>query len=61
MDVKLIKENIDCETVWIKVECKDNVIAIGGVYSPCEDNVSNRDITEFVKELEKDYLEIKRT
>ena len=58
MDVKLIKKNIDCETVWIKVECKDNVIATG-VYSPCEDNVSKRDITEFVKELEKDYLEIK--
>ena len=59
LQVKVIKKNKECETLWVKLECNGNPIVIGGVYSPCENNVSKRIINDFVRELEKDYVEIK--
>ena len=59
LQVKVIKKNKECETLWVKLECNGNPIVIGGVYSPCENNVSKRVINDFVRELEKDYVEIK--
>ncbi len=58
LDVKLVKKNKECETVWIKI-CGEEDLVLGGVYSPCEDNVSTKEISEFVRELEKDYAEIR--
>ena len=58
MDVKLLKKNAECETLWVKIKGKDEDLAIGGIYSPCEDNVSKTGISDWVRELEKDFMEI---
>ena len=58
--MKVVKKNTECETLWrVKVVCNENSIVIGGVYSPCEENVSQLFISNFVRELEKDLVEIK--
>ena len=58
LDVKPIKKNKECETLWIKVIGKHEELVIGGIYSPCEDNISKQNISNFVRELEKDFAEI---
>ena len=42
LQVKVIKKNNECETVWIEIECKGDTMVLGGVYSPCEDNVTKK-------------------
>ena len=59
MDVQLLKKNAECETLWVQVKGESEVLAIGGIYSPCEKNVSAAGISDFVRELEKDFMEIK--
>ena len=59
LQVKKLKKNKECETLWVKLDCNENPIVIGGIYSPCEENVSKADIGNFVRELEKDLAEIK--
>ena len=59
MDVQPVKKNKECETLWVKVKGKNEDLIIGGIYSPCEDNISKTDISNFVRELEKDFVEIK--
>ena len=59
MDVQILKKNIECETLWVKIKGKGEDLVIGGVYSPCEDNVSKTGISDIVRELEKDFMEIK--
>jgi exonuclease III len=56
--VNVVKKNPDCETLWIKIQGKNEELVIGGVYSPCEGNISKQDISGFVRELEKDLVEI---
>ena len=34
LQVKVIKKNKECETLWVKLECNGNPVVIGGVYSP---------------------------
>ena len=57
LKVEVIKKNPDCETLWVKVS-GDKDLVIGGIYSPCEDSVSKATISDFVRELEKDFTEI---
>ena len=59
MDVQLVKRNAECETLWVKIKGKTEDLVIGGIYSPCENNISKAGISDFVRELEKDLLEIK--
>ena len=59
MDVQLLKKNAECETLWVNVKGKGEDLAIGGIYSPCEDNISKAGISDIVRELEKDFMEIK--
>ena len=59
MDVKIVKKNAECETLWVKVKGRKDDLIIGGIYSPCEGNVSKTEISNFVRELEKDFMEIK--
>ena len=35
-------------------------MVIGGLYSPCEGNISKQEISKFVRELEKDFVEIRQ-
>ena len=57
LDVKLIKKNMECETIWVKI-CGEEDLVLGGLYGPCEDNISKTGISDIVRELEKDYTEI---
>ena len=57
LKVKLIKKHPECETVWIRIS-GDKDIIIGGIYSPCEESVSKVNISDFVRELEKDFVEL---
>ena len=58
LKIDLIKKNPECETVWVKVS-GDTDLVIGGTYSPCEGSVPEANISDFVRELEKDFAEIK--
>ena len=61
IQAKVIIKNKDCETIWIKISDKKNGnLIIGGTYSPCEFIIPKSKIIEFVKEMERDYKEIKR-
>ena len=57
LKVTLVKKNPECETVWIKISGDQDLI-VGGIYSPCEESVSKTDISNFVRELEKDFVEL---
>ena len=59
MDVQPVKKNAECETLWVKVKGRTEDLVIGGIYSPCENNISKAGISDFVREVEKDLLEIK--
>ena len=58
MDVQLIKKNVECETLWVKIKGNGEDLAIGGIYSPCEENLTKTGISDFVREMEKDFMEI---
>ena len=57
LQVELIKKNPECETIWVKISGDFDLI-IGGIYSPCEGNISKTNISDFVRELEKDFAEL---
>ena len=59
LDVKLVKKNEECETLWVKVKGREQELVIGGIYSPCEESVSKASIANFVREIEKDLVEIR--
>ena len=59
LNVQLVKKNTECETVWVKVKGREEDLIIGAVYSPCEDNISKTNISNFVREIEKDFMEIR--
>ena len=59
LDCKIVKKNKECETLWVKVGGREKEIIIGGIYTPCEESVSKANISNFVRELEKDLVEIR--
>ena len=58
-NVKVVKKNKECETLWVKLKGKEQDLVIGGIYSPCEESVSKTSISNFVREVEKDLVEIR--
>ena len=59
MDVQPVKKNEECETLWVKIKGTGEDLVIGGIYSPCEESMTKAEISGFVREMEKDFMEIK--
>ena len=57
----VIKENKECETLWVEITGKVENLIIGGTYSPCEYATNKQTIKEFVDKLDRDLQEMTLT